>query len=79
MQKVKYYIRDKNGVDQPAWRHSDGTLVSFWTALGGLLIQDQYGAHEIPHAEAKDLGYERQLGQVNNSTRARLNTAPFFI
>jgi hypothetical protein len=52
-----YSIIDKDGVEQPAWKHEDGTIVSFWDMLPKLTIKDEYGTREILHEEAKELGY----------------------
>lgn len=51
-------ILDEQGVNQPAWRHEDGTIVSHWDGLSKLLIHDEYGIREIDHSVAKELGYE---------------------
>lgn len=39
MNEELQYITDNSGTQQPAWLHEDGTLVSYWTGLKTLLIQ----------------------------------------
>ena len=34
------FITDEKGVNQPAWKHEDGTIVSHWTGFDKLLIQE---------------------------------------
>ena len=51
-------IIDNNGVEQPAWEHDDGTIISHWDSLPRLLIQDENGVNEIEHSLAIELGYE---------------------
>jgi hypothetical protein len=54
----EYYIRDEAGVEQPAYKHEDGTIVSKWDNLNQLLIADEDGVRYISHAEAVEYGYE---------------------
>lgn len=58
--KATTFIRDFQGVEQPAWVHEDGTKVSCWDCLSKLLIEDEEGIREIEHSDAKDYGYERE-------------------
>ncbi len=53
------FIKDFQGVEQPAWVHEDGTKVSYWDGFSKLLIEDEDGVHEITHSDAKDFGYEK--------------------
>lgn len=58
--ECNYFILDKSGVKQPAYKHEDGTLVSSWNNLDMLLIQNEDGSiEEITHETAKELGYEQ--------------------
>ena len=50
-------IIDNNGVEQPAWEHEDGTIISHWDSLPMLLIKEN-GVSEIEHSLAIELGYE---------------------
>lgn len=58
--KTNYFILDKTGINQPAFKHEDGTLISCWDNLDMLLIQNEDGSiEEITHETAKELGYEQ--------------------
>ena len=59
MIKKLYHITDENGVDQPAYLHKDGTIVSHWDNLSKLLINDEFGTRYTSHVEAKKYGYEK--------------------
>lgn len=51
------YIRNNAGVDQPAYLHEDGTIVSKWDAFSKLLICDEDGIRQISIELAKELEY----------------------
>jgi hypothetical protein len=51
-------ITDSDGVEQPAWLHLDGTIVSHWDNLNELLIKDSDGdIKTISHELARELFY----------------------
>jgi hypothetical protein len=48
-----------DGINEPAWKHEDGTIVSHWDNLEMLLIQNSDGTIErLCHDVALELGYE---------------------
>jgi hypothetical protein len=54
------YIKDpERGIEEPAYLHADGTLVSLWDGFEKLLIKDETGTRRISHSDAVDLGYEK--------------------
>lgn len=55
---AEFFIKHpQKNIEEPAWKHADGTLISFWDSLPELLIQDDDGARLISHDTAKELGY----------------------
>lgn len=56
----EYFIKEPNReIEHPAWRHEDGTIVSYWDNLPQLLIKDEMGIRFIDHDIAVELGYEK--------------------
>ena len=56
--RAEFFIKHpQKNIEEPAWKHADGTLISFWDSLPELLIQDDDGARLISHDTAKELGY----------------------